>query len=174
MKIKLVSIDEVQDFELENYKQSFYISKEIMHGSNHLTSFKDLSKWRKQIARLEKKPTKNKSQIKQFFIKDSIDELVGMIDFKSTLTSYSQIEGGHISYSIRKESRGNGYAISALKEVIEYVKNESDLHRVLLTCRTDNIASKQVLLTCGAKFDKEIIFNNQPIEHYWISIKSEN
>lgn len=169
--MKLVKIDDIKEVDLELLQKDFSQSKELIHGCNGLMKAKELPTWRKTIKKLENKPPKNKARTLQFFImNDSEEYLMGVIDFRLTLLPFQEIDGGHISYTIRKSDRGKGYAKEALMEVLRLAREESDLKEVLLTCKKENEASKKVIQSCGGEFEKSIFINNSYIEHYRIKL----
>lgn len=170
MKISLVKINQVEVEKTQNFRLEFLRNKEIIHGSNGLTTEKDIEKWKQHIKRLEINPGVNEVKTLQYMILDENTNLVGVIDLRFHLNSYLQQEGGHIGYSIRKSERGKGYAKLALKEVLTIAKEELHLSKVLLTCKSQNEASKRVILLNGGYFDKKIELNKNQVEHYYISL----
>lgn len=170
MSIKIVTIEDVSDNELQELQREFLKNKEIIHGSNGLTYEKNLKKWRAKINRLENKPAKNESLTKQFLVIDRNRNLVGIIDLRDSLTSYLELEGGHIGYSIKKSSRGLGYGGLALQEVLSYCQRKTTLSKVLLTCEEQNLISKKIILKNNGEFSKKITLNKRIIEHYWIEL----
>ena len=109
-------------------------------------------------------------EVHQYFIVDHSGELVGVIDFKSKLSPYSEREGGHIGYSIRKSERGHGYAEQALGKLLELIRSNYEIEKVLLTCESHNHHSRNIILSNDGRFNKTIIINNREIEHYWITL----
>ncbi|WP_288393833.1 GNAT family N-acetyltransferase [uncultured Vagococcus sp.] len=81
-----------------------------------------------------------------------------------------ELDGGHISYTIRKNKRGQGYAKEALVKVLRFAREKSDLKEVLLTCKKENMISKKVIQSCGGKLEKTFFINNSYIEHYRIEL----
>lgn len=170
MTITISTIESVTDEELLDFQREFLDNKELIHGSNGLTYEKNIEKWRGKIARLASRPAKNECLTKQFIILNEDKKLVGMIDLRLYLKSYLEQEGGHIGYSVRKSSRGEHYASLALKEVIHYAHQNTNLTKVLLTCKEQNIVSKQIIINSKGKFSQKITINKQMIEHYWITL----
>ena len=170
MKISLVKINQVEKEEIKSFRLEFLKNKEVIHGSNGLTTEKDIEKWKSHINQLEINPGINEVKTLQYMVLDGSNNLVGVIDLRFQLNSYLQQEGGHIGYSIRKSERGKGYAKMALKEVLTIAKKEIHLSKVLLTCKSQNGASKRVILSSGGYFDKKRELNKNQVEHYYISL----
>ena len=168
--MKLIKIDDIKDSDLLLLQKEFGKSKEITHGCNGLIQAKEISVWRKNIKKLESRHTKNKAKTIQFFIVSDKEELIGVIDFRFSLLPFQELDGGHISYTIRKSERGQGYAKEALVKVLRFAREKSDLKQVLLTCKKENMISKKVIQSCGGKLEKTIFINNSHIEHYRIEL----
>ena len=92
-------------------------------------------------------------------------QAVGFLNLRLRLSAYLLEEGGHIGYSIRPSERGKGYAKEALHKGLQVAK-EKNTHRALVTCSTENPASRAVILANGGQF--EDVRNGT--ERYWIEV----
>ncbi|VTY34030.1 Acetyltransferase (GNAT) domain protein [Streptococcus parasanguinis] len=92
-------------------------------------------------------------------------QAVGFLNFRLCLSAYLLEEGGHIGYSIRPSERGKGYAKEALRQGLQVAK-EKNIKRALVTCSTENPASRAVILANGGQF--EDVRNGT--ERYWIEV----
>jgi predicted acetyltransferase len=72
------------------------------------------------------------------------DKPVGIGKLRHYLNDNLKIVGGHIGYSIRPSERKNGYGNLILNEILKEAK-KLNIDEVLLTCDTDNIASRKVI-----------------------------
>ena len=97
------------------------------------------------------------------FAKDG--QAVGFLNLRLRLSDYLLEEGGHIGYSIRPSERGKGYAKEALRQGLQVAK-EKNIKRALVTCSTENPASRAVILANGGQF--EDVRNGT--ERYWIEV----
>jgi predicted acetyltransferase len=61
---------------------------------------------------------------------------------------------GHIGYAVVPWKRGRGYASRTLTLLLPIVRAEG-LRRVMLTCDSDNEASKRIILKCGGRLASE-------------------
>ena len=93
-------------------------------------------------------------------------QAVGFLNLRLRLSAYLLEEGGHIGYSIRPSERGKGYAKEALHQGLQVAK-EKNIHRALVTCSTENPASRAVILANGSQF--EDVRNGT--ERYWIEVE---
>lgn len=98
------------------------------------------------------------------------ERLIGMIDMRHRLNDYLFNFGGHIGYSVRKSERKKGYASEMLKlALIEYKKH--NVHKCLITCNENNIASAKTIIKNGGILENQIVDNdNTIINRYWINI----
>lgn len=96
----------------------------------------------------------------------SIDgQAVGFLNIRLCLNNFLLEEGGHIGYSIRPSERGKGYAKEALRQGLQVAK-EKNIKRALVTCSTENPASRAVILANGGVY--EDVRNGT--ERYWIDV----
>ena len=93
-------------------------------------------------------------------------QAVGFLNLRLRLSAYLLEEGGHIGYSIRPSERGKGYAKEALCQGLQVAK-EKNIKRALVTCSTENPASRAVILANGGQF--EDVRNGT--ERYWIEVE---
>ena len=93
-------------------------------------------------------------------------QAVGFLNLRLCLSDYLLEEGGHIGYSIRPSERGKGYAKESLRQGL-HVAKEKNIKRALVTCSTENPASRAVILANGGEL--EDIRNGT--ERYWIELE---
>ena len=97
----------------------------------------------------------------------SIDgQAVGFLNIRLCLNDFLLEEGGHIGYSIRPSERGKGYAKEALRQGLQVAK-EKNIKKALVTCSTENPASRAVIVENGGVF--EDVRNG--VERYWIDLE---
>jgi len=107
-----------------------------------------------------------------YLVFDRAGTLVGA----SSLRHYLTLEGiryfGHIGYGIRPGQRRKGYAKEQLRQALVWCKEELKLDKVLITCLTDNEASRRTILGAGGVYDGTVHEEEQNIdlERYWITL----
>ena len=91
---------------------------------------------------------------------------VGFLNLRLRLSAYLLEEGGHIGYSIRPSERGKGYAKESLRQGLQIAKKKN-IKRALVTCSTENPASRAVILANGGVYED----NRNGTERYWIELE---
>lgn len=77
------------------------------------------------------------------------DKLIGKAKVSNIV--YGIFKSAILGYSIDKDYQGKGYMKEAVRLILDYAKNELELHRVEASVLVDNERSKGVLLGCGFK-----------------------
>ncbi len=103
-------------------------------------------------------------QARQDVIKEGMNpnEIWLLTDNNGALCGFGQLRmydtndvitwAGHIGYSVPPNCRGRGYATEMLRLLLDMAFNRGRSD-VLLTCDTDNAASRRVIEKCGGMFD---------------------
>ena len=102
----------------------------------------------------------------QFVLFDESNHALGFLNLRLRLNEGLLNYAGHIGYSIRPSERGKGYAKEALHQGLQVAKEKS-IHRALVTCSTENPASRAVILANGGEL--EDVRNGT--ERYWIDLE---
>ena len=109
---------------------------------------------------------KNRVPSIQFVLFDKSDHALGFLNLRLRLNEGLLNHAGHIGYSIRPSERGKGYAKEYLRQGLQVAK-EKNIKRVLVTCSTENPASRAVILANGGVY--EDVRNGT--ERYWIDLE---
>lgn len=98
---------------------------------------------------------------------------VGDAGIRHKLTPELEISGGHIGYGVRPSFQSKGYATDLLRHCLIWVREHLNLDRVMLTCRTDNVASARVIeKNGGALIDvtPHPYVAGMTQKRYWVSV----
>lgn len=101
----------------------------------------------------------------QFVSFDDVGRALGFLNLRLRLNEGLLNYAGHIGYSIRPSERGKGYAKESLRQGLQVAK-EKNIKRGLVTCSTENPASRAVILTNGGAL--EDVRGGK--ERYWIDL----
>ena len=102
----------------------------------------------------------------QFVLFDESGRALGFLNLRLRLNEGLLNYAGHIGYSIRPSERGKGYAKEALHQGLKIAKGKN-IKRALVTCSTENPASRAVILANGGEL--EDVPNGT--ERYWIELE---
>ncbi len=108
-------------------------------------------------------------------VRQSDKRVVGMIDYRhSPLSEFLMNLGGHIGYSVRPSERRKGYAKEMLRLLLPLCRENGET-RVLITCDSDNEASRRTITSNGGVLENEVEADIKfspcgSIQRYWISL----
>jgi len=84
-----------------------------------------------------------------FWLYDN-DEVIGFSKMRHYLNDKLRVRGGHIGYGIRKDKRNMGYGRKILELTLEEIA-DLEIKEILITCDSDNIASRKVIEHNGGR-----------------------
>ncbi|HEY3001592.1 MAG TPA: GNAT family N-acetyltransferase [Kribbellaceae bacterium] len=82
------------------------------------------------------------------------DEWLGRLSIRHVLNRFLLEIGGHIGYVVRPSARGRGHATAMLAASLP-VAARLGIEQALVTCDTDNVASRKVIQACGGVFEDQ-------------------
>jgi predicted acetyltransferase len=85
-----------------------------------------------------------------WYVEDA--EYFGRLAIRHRLTDLLRDSGGHIGYDVRPTARRRGYATAMLGEALPLAL-ALGLDQVLITCDTDNVASRKVIEANGGRYE---------------------
>ncbi len=83
------------------------------------------------------------------------DAYLGRIVLRHPLTDYLREFGGHVGYDVAPAHRRRGHATAMLRALLPLAARDFGIEEVLVTCDTDNVASRRVIETCGGVLEDE-------------------
>ncbi|TQS42373.1 GNAT family N-acetyltransferase [Cryptosporangium phraense] len=98
------------------------------------------------------------------------DVYLGAIALRHTLTPPLLQVGGHIGYNVRPSARNRGLATWALGAVLDEAR-AMGLSRVLITCKTSNLASARVIEHRSGVLEDTRITDEGLTYRYWVELK---
>ena len=102
----------------------------------------------------------------QFVLFDESGHALGFLNLRLRLNEGLLNHAGHIGYSIRPSERGKGYAKEALRQGLQVAK-EKNIKKALVTCSTENPASRAVIVANSGVFENV----RNGVERYWIDLE---
>ena len=106
-----------------------------------------------------------------FYVRESDDEIVGMINIRLALVGdFLREQGGHIGYSVRPTQRRRGHATRMLREALAFCRTIG-MSDFVLTCNKSNPASAGVIQNCGGVLEAEFFsaYYSEVIQRYRIA-----
>ena len=106
------------------------------------------------------------------YVRESDSKILGMIQIRHYLNELLERWGGHIGYSVRPSERRKGYAKAMLAAALDYCKTDLELTRVMVSCNTDNEASRRTILANGGVYENTVWCEEEQahVERYWITL----
>ncbi|MBR6020283.1 MAG: GNAT family N-acetyltransferase [Lachnospiraceae bacterium] len=157
------------------YINEFYEYGSKINGAGGLNHFPDdYEAWlRMTEARNVMEPNEHKVPAREyFFVRESDNRIVGMINIRTALNERMATYGGHIGYSIRPTERGKGYNKINLYLALK-VLNRYGIETALLDADLDNPASWRTMEALGGvrvrvHFEEE---QNKELVDYTIDVR---
>lgn len=144
-------------------------------GCGNLEECKTAQQWIDTITLMENQETCPKGRVSSnifIAVRISDNKIVGVIDLRHHLGNrVLRTWGGHFGYIVRPSERRKGYAREMVRLNLEKCK-ELGLHKVMITCNRNNIASERTILANGGVFEKEVLVDGEYTKRFWVTIGS--
>ena len=159
--------------EASAYRAEFLSMGSSMDGTGMLRKV-DAAEWLRLLPIYENPETTPAHLVPatQFiYVRESDRRIVGMLQVRHWLNDHLRLYDGHIGYSVRPSERRKGYASAMLQAALPFCKTLG-LDRVLITCYTENEASRRTILKNGGIYENTVreTDENKDIERYWITL----
>lgn len=142
-------------------------------GCGNLESCETAQQWIDTITLMENPETCPEGRVSSnifIAVRVSDNKIVGVIDLRHHLGNpVLSSWGGHFGYIVRPGERKKGYAKEMVRQNLEKCI-ELGLHKVMITCNRNNIASERTILANGGVFEKEVLVEGEYIKRFWVTI----
>ena len=142
-------------------------------GCGNLEECKTAQEWIDRITLMEHPETCPAGRVSSniyIAVRVADNRIVGVIDLRHHLGNPVLREwGGHFGYIVRPSERCKGYAREMVRQNLIKCK-ELGLHKVLITCNRDNIASEKTILANDGVFEKEVLVDGEYTKRFWVTI----
>lgn len=160
-----------------DFINEFYKYNSNINGTGGLQRY--LDNYEGWLEKLEEDYTRQPSEEKvpartYFFVRESDNKIIGMINIRLALNESLKKYGGHIGYSIRPTERGNGYNKINLYLGLKVCK-ENGIEEVFMDADKDNPASWKTIESLGGKNIREYFedeFDHCIVKDYIINVKT--
>lgn len=171
--MKLIEPTEEHCYLIDSYKSEFIGQERIIPGSGSLENYDSVLNWLSDI-KMKKCYLPSKGHLvpstQYIYLDENSDKIIGMIQLRHYLNEFLLKYAGHVGYSICPDERRKGYATSMLHDALEVYK-KMGINRVLISCASDNEASRKVIKKNGGVFDSTVYYEKEQIylEKFWIN-----
>ena len=105
-----------------------------------------------------------------FLKRMSDNKVCGSISIRHELNEFLFNFGGHIGYSVTPSERGKGYGKLQLKMALE-IASYLGIEKCLITADKTNTLSNKTIISEGGVLENTVMWNNEPLNRYWINLK---
>lgn len=177
-RMKMVFPDIAYKTKAMEFINEFYTYGSGINGSGGLDRYlkeSDYEGWLKKVMRdidIANIPKERVPSLTYFYVRETDDKIIGMVNIRLALNEFLKKEGGHIGYCIRPTERGKHYATSMLNDALAVCRMVG-IENVIITCDKCNLGSAGVIRNCGGALEEEFFSDayGEVIQRYTIGSK---
>ena len=160
--------------EVRAYRQAFLAAGDSLDGAGPLRRCEDPKEWLRRVRLMEDPATVPEGLVlatQYLCVRAEDGAVLGMLQLRHYLNEYLEKYAGHIGYSVRPDARRKGVAKWMLREVLPICR-ALGLERVMISCLTDNEASRRTILANGGVYENTVYEpdDGEWLERYWITL----
>lgn len=174
-EIKLIKPTIEYADDIMQFRQEIFDAKDTdaFAGCGNLENCETAQQWIDTITLMENPDTCPEGRVSAnifIAVRISDNKIVGVIDLRHHLGNpVLRTWGGHFGYIVRPSERKKGYAKEMVRLNLEKCK-ELGLHKVMITCDRNNIASERTILANGGIFETEVPVDDGFTKRFWVTI----
>jgi predicted acetyltransferase len=154
-KIKLIAPSQEMRNRVMAYRTVFIERGEKIHGGAGLARYESFDEWLDSLRNIPKGWVPSNTYMA---VRLSDNTVVGIVNIRHYLTD-AIYHNGHIGYSVHPSERNKGYGKEILR--LALIKAEQlGIMETVVTCNSDNRASRHVIEKNGLRFQKQFIEDN--------------
>lgn len=159
-----------QEFLDQNPEEYTYI-----HGSGNLQEYDNAEEWISYVEAMRRRETCPKDLVDSdiyLAVRKADDKVIGLTELRHHIDHpVLGTWGGHIGYCVRPSEQRKGYAGMILRQALEQCRIYG-IHKVLLTCSEDNLASERTIRGGGGVYEKTVWAEplKMNMKRFWIEV----
>ena len=161
-RLTLIAPEESFRDQILAYRAEFLETGDSLHGCAGLDKAPSFERWLQAVRDNSREETVGRGLVpasNYLAIRLADHRLVGFIDVRHRLNDFLLQSG----------EREQGYAKEMLTLALLKCRARG-MHRVLITCRKENIASARTIQSCGGVLENEIMKDGVLYRRYWIML----
>lgn len=148
---------------------------EDIHGAGNLRECINAEEWIHYVENMRRRETCPENLVDSdiyLAVREEDNRIVGFAELRHHIDHpILRAWGGHIGYCVRPTERRKGYAGIILEQILD-ICGTYGIHKVLLTCSEDNLASERTIRGGGGIYEKTVWAEPLKVnmKRFWIDV----